>query len=90
MGVSKVSFAARVLIDLTSDTVAAGNLRKGETAHDASGNAITGEMEQETLFLSGDVFAFPDAMASVSDDGYLSVSDGHGSVTADGYVELIQ
>lgn len=90
MGVSKVSFAARVLIDLTADTVTASSLRKGETAHDASGNAITGEMEQETLFLSGDVFAFPDGMASVSADGYLGVSDGHCSVTQDGYVELTQ
>ena len=43
MANSKVELAdGTVLIDLTSDTVAAGNLYSGYTAHGADGSAITG------------------------------------------------
>ena len=43
--VNKVDLAdGTVLIDLTSDTVAAGKMLSGTTAHDASGAAITGTM----------------------------------------------
>lgn len=48
MGVSKVVFGtengAETLIDLTSDTVTAETLAEGVTAHDASGEEITGTM----------------------------------------------
>ncbi|MBQ7491182.1 MAG: hypothetical protein IJT76_01080 [Clostridia bacterium] len=45
MAANKVVLAnGTTLIDLTSDTVAAGSLLSGATAHDASGAAITGTM----------------------------------------------
>lgn len=42
MGNSKVVFNARVLIDLTADTVAAAKLLEGTTAHGANGERVTG------------------------------------------------
>lgn len=43
--VNKVDLAdGTTLIDLTSDTVAAGKMLSGTTAHDASGALITGTM----------------------------------------------
>ena len=42
MGVSKVYYGSNTLIDLTSDTVTAATLISGYTAHDKSGNKITG------------------------------------------------
>lgn len=41
-GISKVIFGDEVLIDLTSDTVSADTLLKGQTAHGADGTKITG------------------------------------------------
>ena len=44
-----------VLIDLTSDTVTASNLLAGETAHDRSGNSVTGTVNLNDYVLkSGD------------------------------------
>lgn len=40
--VSKVVLGNETLIDLTSDTITAANLKSGVTAHDSSGAAITG------------------------------------------------
>lgn len=40
---------AETLIDLTADTVAPENLAEGETAHDASGNIITGLAKNITI-----------------------------------------
>ena len=45
MAVNKVVYGTTVLVDLTGDTVTADKLLKGATAHDASGEAITGTME---------------------------------------------
>lgn len=42
MGNSKIVFNARVLIDLTADTVAAAKLLEGTTAHGANGERMTG------------------------------------------------
>ena len=42
MGNSKIVFNARVLIDLTADTVAAAKLLEGTTAHGANGERVTG------------------------------------------------
>lgn len=44
MGNSKVIFNARVLIDLTADTVAAAKLLEGTTAHGKDGERVTGTM----------------------------------------------
>ena len=45
MAVNKVVYGTTVLVDLTEDTVTADKLLKGATAHDASGEQITGTME---------------------------------------------
>lgn len=42
MAVNKVVYGDEVKIDLTGDTVTAENLKKGITAHDKSGEIITG------------------------------------------------
>lgn len=45
MAYNKVICNSKTLIDLTEDTVTAEKLLKGETAHDASGQKITGTLE---------------------------------------------
>ncbi len=45
MAVNKVVYGTTVLVDLTEDTVTADKLLKGATAHDASGEQITGTMD---------------------------------------------
>ena len=42
MAVNKVVYGTTVLVDLTGDTVTADKLLKGATAHDASGEQVTG------------------------------------------------
>ena len=44
MAVNKVEINGEVKLDLTADTVTAAKLAQGETAHDASGQRITGTM----------------------------------------------
>lgn len=44
--VNKVVFNNEVLVDLTGDTVTAGSLKKGVTAHDKTGEIITGTLDQ--------------------------------------------
>ena len=46
MAVNKVVYDGRVLIDLTDDTVSEDKLLVGTTAHDKSGNIITGTYEE--------------------------------------------
>ena len=45
MAVNKVIYGTTVLVDLTEDTVTPDKLLKGATAHDASGEPITGTLE---------------------------------------------
>ena len=45
MAVNKVVYETTVLVDLTEDTVTPDKLLKGATAHDASGEPITGTLE---------------------------------------------
>lgn len=45
MGVNKVMYGSRTVIDISGDTVTAGDLAKGKTAHNASGEKITGTHE---------------------------------------------
>lgn len=42
MAINKIVYDGNTLIDLTSDTVTAGDLAEGVTAHDRSGTLITG------------------------------------------------
>lgn len=44
MAINKVVYGDDTLIDLTEDTVTAETLLEGETAHDRSGNLITGQV----------------------------------------------
>jgi hypothetical protein len=44
MAVNKVDFGGETLIDLTNDTITEDTLLYGETAHDKSGRAITGNL----------------------------------------------
>jgi len=46
MGFAKITFDNSTMIDLTSDTVSASTLLQGYTAHDSSGEQITGTMTQ--------------------------------------------
>lgn len=45
MAVNKVVYGSRTLVDLTQDTVASDKLVRGYTAHDKTGNAITGSLK---------------------------------------------
>lgn len=45
MATNKVDVNGVTVLDLTQDSVTPATLKKGETAHDASGTAIVGEME---------------------------------------------
>lgn len=85
MAASKVVFGGRVLVDLTSDTVTAADLKAGVTAHGADGELIVGTMDG-SIFLSGGVFACPDELCSV-DGGVLSVAEGHAEYV-DGYMSV--
>lgn len=49
MAVNKVEINGVVKLDLTADTVTAAKLAQGETAHDASGELITGTMTAPQL-----------------------------------------
>lgn len=46
MAINKVVYGNDTLIDLTNDTVEASNLLEGETAHDRSGNPVSGTAKQ--------------------------------------------
>lgn len=48
MAVNKVVFGNETLIDLTADSITPGDLRKGVTAHDKSGNPIEGTNENDS------------------------------------------
>lgn len=48
MAVNKVVYNAKVLLDLTGDSVTPATLAKGVTAHDKSGAKITGTMPVST------------------------------------------
>ena len=57
MGVSKVDFFGRTLIDLTADTVDAHSLRAGRTAHGADGELVEGLLGKEASFAPGTTLA---------------------------------
>ena len=50
MGISKVNFGGDTLIDLTNDSVTAGTLAKGATAHNAAGEQIVGTLDAKGTF----------------------------------------
>lgn len=70
MAVNKVIFGQNTLIDISSDTVSADNLLTGTTAHDKSGNQITGAVSFVTVYEGA-----AEPSSSVGNDGdiYLKV-----------------
>lgn len=50
MGISKVNFGGDTLIDLTNDSVTAGTLAKGATAHNAAGDQVVGTLDVKGTF----------------------------------------
>ena len=46
--VNKVIFGGQTLIDLTADTVTAGTMRNGYTAHNKAGELITGTLKTQS------------------------------------------
>jgi hypothetical protein len=70
MAVSKVVYGTEALIDLTADTVAADKLVSGYTAHDKSGEAVTGTLTFVTVYTgSGE----PSASTGANGDIYLDL-----------------
>lgn len=70
MAVNKIVYNARVLIDLTDDTVAPDKLLSGATAHDKSGTKITGTVTFATVYTgSGE----PDPSLGNDGDIYLDM-----------------
>lgn len=70
MAVSKVVYGTEALIDLTADTVAADKLVSGYTAHDKSGEAVTGTLIFATVYTgSGE----PSASTGSDGDIYLDL-----------------
>ena len=56
--VNKVIFGNETLIDLSSDTINATVLKAGSTAHDASGQQITGTLAEKSPVLGFDSGTF--------------------------------
>lgn len=71
MAVNKVEINGVVKLDLTADTVTAAKLAQGETAHDASGELITGTMTVPQLQI---VVAVSAGATVTATKGSLSVS----------------
>ena len=68
MAVNKVVYGTTVLVDLTEDTVTPDKLLKGATAHNASGEPITGTLVVQTYYYgSGE----PSADLGVDGDIYF-------------------
>lgn len=83
MSVNKVTAFGENLIDLTEDTVTKDTLIKGVTAHDASGNSVTGDFDTDKyLEKTGDasnttaVFSASKERANISTGEKLSVIFG--------------
>lgn len=68
MGVSKVVYSGRTLIDLTSDTVSASTLLKGYKAHDKAGNVVTGTYEDPYISIGDKLYDYDNLQDSSGQD----------------------
>ena len=90
MAVNKVEYnengQLKTLIDLTADTVTADKLAKGYTAHDMSGNIITGTMESGNSLIPWDISKFGVYVGYWLTSTNTGSSDvtGHGSYSVEG------
>lgn len=80
MAVNKVIANGKVLIDLTGDTVTAGSLKKGVTAHDKTGEPITGTMDASSIDDIDQVllYGFQEGTRSFAEDGTVIATDLQG------------
>lgn len=81
MAVNKVIAKGEVLIDLTGDTVTAGSLKKGVTAHDKAGEIITGTLDQSEEMDDIDLvltYGFSEGTRTFADDGTVVAQDSAG------------
>lgn len=78
MGVSKVVYGNEIVMDISGDSVTAGTLLSGETAHGADGEAITGTAIK--IVVTADdttppsdtnaLWVYPDTMQDLSEVSY--------------------
>lgn len=93
MAVNKVVYGTTVLVDLTEDTVTPDKLLKGATAHDASGQPITGTLEPGSGSAAGsnncEAYHITSASAVLSFKGAGTVKVwGYGTATS-GYTTSV-
>ena len=81
MAVNKVVYGNTTLVNLTNDTVAANHLRSGYTAHDKSGQLITGTLTQGE---AGSVYQDENGYVVLDDEAGQSISAIPLTVTANG------
>ena len=89
MAVNKVEYndngQIKTLIDLTADTVTADKLAKGYTAHDMSGNIITGTMESGNSLIPWNISKYGVYVAvNLTFTTYSSLT-GYSSYSVEGY-----
>lgn len=81
MAVNKVEINGEVKLDLTQDTVTAAKLAQGETAHDASGELITGTMTAPQLQIAVTTSAGATVTATKGSKTISGTADASGSCT---------
>ena len=81
MAVNKVEINGEVKLDLTQDTVTAAKLAHGETAHDASGELITGTMTAPQLQIAVTTSAGATVTATKGSKTASGTADASGNCT---------
>ena len=70
MGVSKVDYAGRTLIDLTADTITPEKMLTGTTAHNATGEKITGTLDDVTAEVQAQTPLVQYVLSTLQSKGY--------------------